>query len=137
MPTILTLNGSSDDYAAAANLLTQIKYGAAATASHLETLANLVNNSLIGTSKLLHFLRPDLYAIWDSRVCRFIYGKYMVDSRPREIERYFAYLENCRELATDPRYPALHAEICNNRIGMNVAPLRAIEWVMYSAAPAQ
>jgi hypothetical protein len=36
----------------------------------LENLCSAINNSYVGASKLLHFLCPDTYAIWDSRVAR-------------------------------------------------------------------
>jgi hypothetical protein len=29
-----------------------------------------LNNSVVGTSKLLHFVRPDLFPIWDSRIAK-------------------------------------------------------------------
>ena len=47
--------------------------------------------------------------------------------------RYLAYLENCHELVADPAFPALHAKICADKIGQDVPPLRAIEWIMYGA----
>jgi hypothetical protein len=34
-----------------------------------------VNGSLTGTSKFLHFWRPDYYAIWDSRIYKAITGR--------------------------------------------------------------
>lgn len=36
----------------------------------LELLASTFNNSLVGSSKLLHFINPNMYAIWDSKVYR-------------------------------------------------------------------
>jgi hypothetical protein len=36
----------------------------------METVRRFTNNSLVGASKFLHFLRPDVFPIWDSRVAR-------------------------------------------------------------------
>ena len=41
----------------------------------LNKLKSAVNNSIVGVSKLLHFLNPNDYAIWDSRVYKSITGK--------------------------------------------------------------
>jgi len=41
------------------------------TNAELDFLAShFVNNSIVGVSKMLHFLAPDRYPIWDSRVAR-------------------------------------------------------------------
>lgn len=36
----------------------------------LSTLSKYINGSLVGASKLLHFLNPEVFPIWDSRVAR-------------------------------------------------------------------
>jgi hypothetical protein len=33
-------------------------------------IKSTINNSLVGLSKLLHFINPVVYAIWDSRIYR-------------------------------------------------------------------
>ncbi|MDZ4139163.1 MAG: hypothetical protein U1D66_09850 [Erythrobacter sp.] len=33
---------------------------------------NFCNNSYVGTSKFLHFWRPQEFAIWDSRICKLL-----------------------------------------------------------------
>lgn len=38
----------------------------------LLSLKRLINNSLVGASKVLHFIKPDAYAIMDSRVRRYL-----------------------------------------------------------------
>lgn len=49
-----------------------------------------LNNSVVGTSKLLHFFRPDLFPIWDSRIAR-LFG--LANGRHNNSAVYLAYLE--------------------------------------------
>ena len=50
--------------------LANAKDGQSPTNDELELLMAFCNNSMIGASKLLHFLRPEAFPIWDSRVAR-------------------------------------------------------------------
>ena len=92
-------------------------------------LKGLINNSLVGTSKLLHFVNPCAYAIWDSHVYNYINNNtsYYQINKP---ENYLAYLENCEEITQDERFKPIHA-IVNEKIGYQVTPYRAIEVIMY------
>jgi len=87
----------------AITILNGIKRGDQLTPENLEKLKLIFNNSLVGTSKLLHFIKPDKYAIWDSNVFaylrRFDYiknkmFKYGVDN----IANYVTYLDIMSEL---------------------------------------
>ncbi|HJV77089.1 MAG TPA: hypothetical protein VJ602_01820, partial [Paludibacter sp.] len=42
------------------------------TPSNYDLLKKLFNNSLVGTSKFLHFINSDKFAIWDSNVLAFL-----------------------------------------------------------------
>ncbi|MFZ4262084.1 hypothetical protein ACFRAE_08575 [Sphingobacterium sp. HJSM2_6] len=52
------------------DILNKIKAGYDVNEGDLTALTLSVNNSLVGVSKLLHFIAPSQYAIWDSRVCK-------------------------------------------------------------------
>lgn len=130
MPTIVTLRNPSA-YAEVAEILNAAKVGRIISSQDLLHLSVVVNNSLIGVSKLLHFIRPNKFAIWDSRVCKFIYGRSISESRDDEIKRYMAYLDNCDRLANHSDFYSVCIDICD-KIGFEVSPFRAIEWVMYT-----
>ena len=131
---MLTLHGDGAQLDYAASLLNAAKYGHLLSDEDLDCLAKTINNSIVGASKLLHFVSPDHYAIWDSRVCAFLYGADIFENREYEIRRYTAYLEMCHSLVKEPAFPALQARICA-MMGINEAPpLRAVEWVMYRSA---
>ena len=56
-------------------LLNKAKSGNLLNSEELEIVKKCVNNSLVGTSKLLHFINPSIYAIWDSKIFRNITEK--------------------------------------------------------------
>ncbi len=126
MPTILRFR--TDDFTQCLRILNEVKQKKKIISKEeLLELRNVVNNSIVGTSKLLHFIAPDVYAIWDSRVCRYIDCNGSECDKP---ESYFAYLDNCRNLISDSRFDAIHSSI-NEKLGYPVSALRAVELIMY------
>jgi hypothetical protein len=75
MPTVLGLNPGKlpINLQRGAELLTQAKRTGRLTDLDIEQLAGLVNNSLVGASKLLHFTAPNEFAIWDSKIYAFVF----------------------------------------------------------------
>ncbi len=73
MPTILHIDTSNIHRVLTS--LNDAKSGRLLTADDLENIKGFMNNSMVGTSKLLHFIHPNIYAIWDSRVFRYMTGK--------------------------------------------------------------
>ena len=90
MPTILNFSKGSDDDEKAnthlkecikalkfikkeiagdfVKLLNNPKFYTKDKECHINTLTSFINNSIVGTSKFLHFSFPDHFPIWDSRV---------------------------------------------------------------------
>lgn len=136
MPTVLELypEPPNINLAAGAALLTKAKATGALLDQEIESLAALVNNSLVGTSKLLHFVSPDNFAIWDSKIYAFVFGRKPYNYRVNEVANYRSYLEELSRIQTDSRFRAFHASV-NSKIGYAVSPLRAIELVMFLNAP--
>jgi hypothetical protein len=96
MPTIFDYR--SDKFKEAIDILNQAKKGNKLSADNLVLLKGLLNNSLVGTTKLLHFIRPDNFAIWDSRVYRYLTNKEPYDNRIGNCNTYLDYLEFCNYL---------------------------------------
>lgn len=65
MPTILDLYSEPPniDASQAAKILDGVKTSGQISDGSLELLVRLINNSLVGTSKLLHFISPNNFAI--------------------------------------------------------------------------
>lgn len=130
MPRVLTLRGPNGGFKIVVDMLNDVKRGRLLNAAALVVLRDVINNSLVGTSKLLHFINPADYAIWDRRVYTFVNSDEPNNYQMRDSKAYLSYMTNCRQIASDKRFPPLHTAI-NARIGYAVSPLRAIEWVMY------
>jgi hypothetical protein len=67
----------------------------------LVELSTLCQGSVIAASKFLHFLRPDRFAIWDSRISAAIFSKAKSYSTLNNPKNYLAYLEWIRALRID------------------------------------
>jgi hypothetical protein len=136
MPTVLELYPGSPniDLPKAAELLTKAKRKGALTDDDIEQLARLVNNSLVGASKLLHFVSPEQFAIWDSKIYAFVFRERPHNYRVRQVLKYRYYLTQLDQYQKDSRFTAFHASI-NAKVGYNVSALRALELVMFLNTP--
>jgi hypothetical protein len=129
MPTIFEF--TSDNISSTLDLLNAAKLGYQVTNKELIMLKSVFNNSLVGTSKLLHFINPNLYAIWDSRVYRYLTGKESSHTRISKPESYLIYLDWTRNLMSDKKFPELKQHV-EHRIGYMMSNYRIIELVAYS-----
>lgn len=127
MPTIIHLN--TKELERVLFLLNAAKSGKILTEQELEILKYCVNNSMVGTSKLLHFINPRIYAIWDRRIYRYLTGEkssYGIGN-PR---KYLEYLAGLQKVTQHQNYDDLHFLI-ERRFSYNISPMRAIEFVMF------
>ena len=127
MPTIINLDLTQKDKIIA--LLNTVKNGHLLTPSELELLKKAINNSVVGLSKLLHFINPENYAIWDSRIFRYITGK-KSDYGIGNVEYYMDYLLKIKEISKNEDYLSFHDRIAK-KCGYEIHPTRAIEIVMF------
>lgn len=135
MPTIITIDktGQSVSVKIGAALLTKAKIDGALTEQELEQLKSLVNNSIVGVSKLLHFVNPEKFPIWDSRIYQYCYRK-KAHSNANNVKRYLKYIESLNELVE--KYPEDKVfENINNKLGYKVSKFRALELVMFLNSP--
>jgi hypothetical protein len=98
----------------------------------LEILKNCINRSMVGTSKLLHFINPKKYAIWDSRVLNYLNQTGNRENRWRinDPEDYLLYLDEISSISKRPGYRKIHALI-EKLCGYPIEPMRAIEIIMF------
>lgn len=109
MPRMLKTVASSPERLAYLNIVLN---GGDLDYNQLQKLSEGINNSIVGTSKLLHFISPDRYPIWDSRVYRAITGEvYSLLSNMKAVEAFIEYVANCRTIVIDYRYTALHSRL--------------------------
>jgi hypothetical protein len=99
------------------------------TVNEIGILKKSINNSLVGLSKLLHFINPKDYAIWDSRIFRYLTEKkssYGID-RP---QLYLDYLNGIKNIEGNKDYRKLHDLISRN-FEYDIYPTRASEITMF------
>lgn len=134
MPTILEMNWSpsSTQLREGAGILQTARTRRTITAMDVARLAKLVNNSVVGASKLLHFAAPDVFPIWDSNVFRFRAGSrrapyhYQLNSSAL----YITYMEEVHSLTKHDECATMVRHI-STAIGYSVSAVRAIELAMF------
>lgn len=127
MPTIL--NFKSIDFQLAVEIINKAKKSKPLSLDDIGKLKCLINNSLVGVSKLLHFINPDVYAIWDSRVCNFLTGN-SYSQKVENIPRYLEYLDLCNRIAKDANFEDIHRNFIK-KVGYKVSKLRTVEQIMF------
>ncbi|VEJ21002.1 hypothetical protein [Neisseria animaloris] len=147
MPHILELN-PIDDLDNIITILNNTQKNKKISDEDLLKLAKPIDSSsVIGTSKLLHFIAPDSFAIWDNNVHKFICSKKLIDNNiykkniypPKnkeyvQIPNYRAYLNLLTEIQKNSKFKDFHKSV-NKKIGYEVSPLRAIELIMFLNSP--
>lgn len=129
MPTIFDFR--SDNFKEALDILNNAKTGVKPTVENLVLLKGLLNNSLVGTTKLLHFINPNYFAIWDSRVYRYLTNQEPYDNRIGNCNTYIDYLAFCDYLTNQSEFESLQ-KIIESKIGYSMTAFRVAELVMYS-----
>lgn len=119
-----------DDLAWASRILTSVKTGNDITNAELDRLIKLVNNSLVGVSKLLHFARPDKFSIWDSRVYRYFYQEKPHNYRANDISKYRRFVDTFPEVINHEGFRRFFDSVID-KMGYEVTPIRAIEVMMF------
>lgn len=129
MPTIL----KKIDLTNSENLiliLNKVKNGEVISIEEINLLKQAFNNSLVGTSKLLHFINPNKYAIWDSRVFKFLSGEKSYISKFKEAEIYIEYLQLLDNLKLEEDFNIFFTLI-QHKVGYEISEYRALELAFY------
>jgi hypothetical protein len=101
------------------------------TAEQLEPAVEFVD-SVVGTSKFLHFLMPDRFSMWDRNMAKAL-GSRIDDDRSRELRRYAAYIAFMREWAEalDDNSLSELARFMHRHHGATGGPLRLLEYALF------
>jgi hypothetical protein len=92
MPTILNITKHDLD---TQNVLLSVKnISKEIDEANLIVLIKFMNNSNVGASKLLHFIYPEKYPIWDSKICEIITDK----SYPQKVQNTLNYINYCEAI---------------------------------------
>ncbi|AZD03497.1 hypothetical protein [Pseudomonas chlororaphis] len=133
MPRVVRVNARHVDKASAA-LACALESDVLIDTAQMQDLANSLH-SVVGTSKLLHFLRPQLYPIWDSKVAR-VWATSDATTNMSKVENYRSYIEDIRTLIASADFAAFHDDF-NQAYGRrldrlkiapySLSPVRAVE----------
>ena len=117
-------------------ILNEVKKGKLIDEQQLTTLKTTFNNSLVGTSKLLHFINPKQYAIWDSSVFRFLNNVEPHKYRLEKPRAYIEYLKLIEELKKEKAFTAFF-ELMKQKVGYDITEYRALELAFFKGTPFQ
>ena len=117
-------------------ILNEVKKGKLIDEQQLTTLKTTFNNSLVGTSKLLHFINPKQYAIWDSRVFRFLNNVEPHKYRLEKPRAYIEYLKLIEELKNEKAFTAFF-ELMKQKVGYDITEYRALQLAFFKGTPFQ
>lgn len=129
MPTIFKF-GNTDKISSALEILNRAKADELLSTDELQILKSLFKNSLVGTSKLLHFINPNVFTIWDSRVFRYLTQQYPTNEKMGNCAAYLDYLEFCKKLIADPQFVVCKADV-EEQVGYTISAMRTVELVMF------
>ncbi|MFP7655376.1 hypothetical protein [Chryseobacterium proteolyticum] len=101
------------------NILTEIE---------IENLKPFTNKSLVGLSKLLHFINPNVYPIWDSKICKYFFSNGFY-SKIGNVSIYLEYVDAIKETIKF----GLPNDFDNLReqLGYKITDVRLIELVIF------
>lgn len=133
MPTICHLK--SEDFAEAATILNKVKKDESLLKEEVDKLKSVFNNSIVGTSKLLHFISPENYPIWDSNVCRYLN---IPAHKANNIDVYLDYIKACRNIIKKCKDEITRVKEAMNefepyKVQNEISDMRAVELVMFTS----
>lgn len=136
MPTILDLYQEAPEsgYDNVIAILNRAKQGHLLSFEEVKITASAINNSVVGASKLLHFINPSTFAIWDSKVYAFVHEQKPHGYRVNDAKNYLNYLALLRQNVKRDGFIEFHADV-NRKLGYDVSAFRAIELIMFLNSP--
>lgn len=132
MPTILKLKLNNIEEVL--QILNNAKTNKILNSIELEKLRFSVNNSLVGTSKLLHFINPEIYPIWDSKIFKYWSGNKTTYGIHKP-ENYLEFTDQVREIIQLKGFAKIHNRI-NELLKYEVSSVRALELLIFQIEPA-
>lgn len=128
MPTVLDFR--SNKINEATQILNSAKKGNRPSLAELDILKSCFNNSLVGSSKLLHFINPNQFAIWDSRVYRYLFNQTPHSYRVENNNTYLDYLSFYDYLTNNSNIDSLK-KLIEDKVGYPMSKMRAIELIFF------
>lgn len=135
MPTVLK-KLDKKLFTQAITVLNKAKQNHKLTIDDYKLLKQTFNNSIVGTSKLLHFINPDKYAIWDSNIFKFLHNECFQAHHYRieNITMYIDYLQLVNSLTQLDNFDGFYTKVKSMlKENGSISKFRAIELIMFRA----
>jgi len=133
MPRMLNLHSEAFNTTIAATFWNETRRGEIAPGT-LDELIHLINNSIVGTSKLLHFIEPERFPILDARVIHVLRAEFEVSEADTTGGFYRDYTSWMRRLVADPRSEKIQTNLIDRGLlEGGESRLRAIELCLWIA----
>ena len=104
--------------------------GADLSLDELELMKSCLNNSIVGSSKLLHFVKPELYPIWDSRVHNYLNEDLKKKAPLYSCQSYIDFLNFSRYISREDGFTPIKSSI-EKKVGYEMTAVRTVELIMY------
>jgi len=133
MPTIFNFKfyKYEDELNNAVELMNYVKSNYLLNKKELENLKFLFHNSVVGMSKLLHFINPKLYPIFDSRILQFVSNHSQQNQHNiGSVELYLEYMKFCNLIRQDDRFDHFKNEV-HSYFKTEMTDFRSVDLVMY------
>tara|TARA_B110000285_G_scaffold212118_1_gene255381 strand:+ start:131 stop:781 length:651 start_codon:yes stop_codon:yes gene_type:complete len=134
MPTILDTQKKKDHYKGIDKVYSSIvSLDDAIDQEHLKVVSSFMNNSIVGASKLLHFIYPKKYPIWDSKICGHLLDTQGASSQVKKIENYIRYykaIKNITDHQTKEKLSMFKEIFKNEKLG-EISTVRAAELIIF------
>ena len=129
MPTILHLK--LNNLEEILQILNQAKTAKYLDKDDLKKLRCSINNSPVGISKLLHFINPEIYPIWDSKIYKYWSGNKTISGIDKP-ENYLEFIEQINEIIKHKDFQEIHERI-ETKLNYKVTPIRALELLIFQS----
>ncbi len=91
-----------------------------------------IHNSWVGLSKALHFINPEIFPIWDSKVADIFDINTNSGSQTKKKKDYSRYMQFCHSNLELPAVAEMQHSF-GNKAGYRVSKIRAIEFILFTS----
>ena len=127
--TLTKFNDSFRRYDECCSTIRAVRECGLADEDTLRKVVDLCNGSVIATSKFLHFLQPDAFAIWDSRVFAAIFEEKAHFYHLQNSRNFLAYVAWIRQVPIDSdTFDSVARYLDDNG---NISVLRVKEFILF------
>lgn len=129
MPTILNLKLNNLDEILP--ILNQAKTDKLLGKEDLKKLRFSINNSAVGITKLLHFINPEIYPIWDSKIYKYWSGNKTISGIDKP-ENYLEFIRQMNEITEHNDFEQIQ-NLIESKLLYKVSSMRALELLIFQS----